>query len=153
MKHLKSRHLLVFLLPGILSFSGCHDIQPPANIKPIKKQMLTTGYCACQKCTGWRRTWYGMPVYASGPNKGKRKLVGVTASGTHARKGTIAADTGKYPFGTIMYIPDYGYGRVEDRGGKIKGEHIDLFFSKHQQALNWGRQKKTVLIWFVSNQK
>ncbi len=36
--------------------------------------------------------------------------------------GTIAADTDHYPFGTRMYIPGYGWGKVEDRGGAIKGD-------------------------------
>jgi 3D (Asp-Asp-Asp) domain-containing protein len=71
----------------------------------------------------------------------------VTASGTKARKGTIAADTRKFPFGTIMYIEGYGYGRVEDRGGAIKGNHIDLYFRTHQQALEWGKQTKRVKVW------
>ncbi len=79
--------------------------------------------------------------------KGKRKKVGITANGTKARKGTIAADTRKYPFGTIMYIEGYGYGRVEDRGGAIKGQHIDLFFRTHKQAIEWGRQKKRIKVW------
>ena len=67
-----------------------------------------------------------------------------------ARHGTLAADPSLYPMGTIMYIDGYGYGRVEDTGGKIKGEHIDLFFLTHRQAQNWGRQKKRVKIWPVS---
>jgi 3D (Asp-Asp-Asp) domain-containing protein len=86
-------------------------------------------------------------VFSSGPLKGKPKKVGITASGTRARKGTIAADTRKYPFGTIMYIEGYGYGRVEDRGGAIKGEHIDLYFRSHKQALEWGKKTKRVKIW------
>ncbi len=89
------------------------------------------------------------PVYSSGRLKGKRKQVGVTASGSNARKGTIAADTSRFPFGTIMYIEGYGYGRVEDRGGAIKGAHVDLFFRTHRQALEWGRQKKRVKVWVV----
>ena len=60
---------------------------------------------------------------ASGPSKGKRKDVGITATGTRAKTGTIAADTSIYPFGTIMYVPGYGYGRVEDVGSAIKGMH------------------------------
>ena len=109
--------------------------------------MTVTGYCPCKKCCGWRRTWYGKPVYAYGPSRGKKKKVGVTAAGTKAKKGTIAADTNRYPFGTIMYIPGYGYGRVEDRGSAVKGEHIDLFFKTHQQALEWGREQKVVTVW------
>ena len=42
------------------------------------------------------------------------------ASGKMAKVGTIAADTSVYPFGTIMYIPGYGYGEVQDVGGAIK---------------------------------
>ncbi|MBT3194322.1 MAG: 3D domain-containing protein, partial [Verrucomicrobia bacterium] len=83
----------------------------------------------------------------SGPLKGKVKRVGVTAWGTKAKRGTIAADTRRFPFGTIMHIEGYGYGRVEDRGGAIKGNHIDLFFHSHKQALQWGKQTKRVRVW------
>ena len=61
--------------------------------------------------------------------------------------GTIAADTRYYPFGTRIYIPGYGNGVVEDRGSAIKGQNrLDLFFSSHQKALNWGRKKVNVTI-------
>ena len=79
--------------------------------------------------------------------KGKPKKVGITASGVKARRGTIAADTKVFPFGTIIYIPGYGYGRVEDRGGAIHGNHIDLFFPRHSEAIRWGRVKKKVKVW------
>ncbi len=90
----------------------------------------------------------GRAVISSGPNKGKPKAVGITASGTKARYGTIAADTSIFPFGTVLYIPGYGYGVVEDRGGDIKGYHIDLFYSSHQTALEWGKVVKEVKVWF-----
>ncbi len=110
--------------------------------------MTVTAYCSCGKCCGWHRNWLLKPVYSSGPNKGKTKRVGITASGTKARHGTIAADTSRYPFGTVMYIEGYGYGRVEDRGGAIKGNKIDLHFPSHKKALEWGRQNKKVYVWF-----
>ena len=84
---------------------------------------------------------------AYGENKGSPKEIGITASGTRAKPGTIAADTRYYPFGTIMYVPGYGWGRVEDIGSAIKGKRIDLFFSSHQKALEWGRQRKEVLVY------
>jgi hypothetical protein len=63
------------------------------------------------------------------------------------QEGTIAADTKYYPFGTRMYVPDYGWGVVEDRGGAIKGpDRIDLFFDSHNDALAWGRKKVRVII-------
>lgn len=61
--------------------------------------------------------------------------------------GTIAADTHYYPFGTIMYIPGYGKGVVEDRGSAIKdADRADIFFRSHRRALKWGRQKLTIKI-------
>lgn len=64
-----------------------------------------------------------------------------------SQKGTIAADTKYYPFGTRMYIPGYGWGIVEDRGGAIKGpDRLDLFFDSHEDALRWGRRKVNVEI-------
>ena len=131
-----------------LMAAGCASIRPPAGVAPVERTLLTTGYCPCQACCGWRRNWLGRPVYAAGPLKGQRKAVGSTASGVRAHYGTIAADTSRYPFGTIMYIPGYGYGRVEDRGGAIQGDHIDLFFARHREALEWGKRYRPVRIWF-----
>ena len=64
------------------------------------------------------------------------------------QKGTIAADTRYYPFGTKMYVPGYGWGIVEDRGGAIKGpDRIDLFHRSHGAANKWGRKKVEVEIY------
>jgi len=38
-------------------------------------------------------------------------------------------------------VPGYGCGTVQDRGGAIKGMHIDAWFSTEKQALNWGRKR------------
>lgn len=143
-----TRFLLVVLL---LAVGGCAGIRPPRRAPDTVVTMEVTGYCPCGRCCGWERNWWFRPVYAAGPLKGQRKEVGRTASGTKARPGTIAADTRKYPFGTIMYIDGYGYGRVEDRGGAIKGQKIDLFFRSHRSALQWGRQQKRVKVWFPSD--
>ena len=140
------RLLLLGAMCAALLF-GCRHIRPPRGRQPVARALLATAYCACGECCGWRRTWYGKPVYASGRLKGKRKRVGVTASGTMARPGCIAADTRFYPFGTVMYIPGYGYGVVEDRGGKIKGHHVDLFFKRHRDAVKWGRRKVAANVW------
>ncbi len=140
---------LKFWIPGLalLVAAGCSGIRPPPGVRPIEREMEVTGYCSCGSCTGWRRTWYGRAVFAYGAQEGQRKQIGITASGTRARVGTFAADTGLYPFGTIMYVPGYGYGRVEDRGSAIKGDAIDLYFRSHSAALEWGRRSKRVKIW------
>jgi len=140
-------HVLYFAVLSLClcALPGCaSSIKPPRDARGVDVPMMTTGYCKCGVCCGWTHTWYGKPVIKGTRD---RKQVGVTASGTKARPGTIAADTTRYPFGTIMYIPGYGYGRVEDRGSAIKGDHIDLFFKRHRQALRWGRQQHTVRVW------
>lgn len=77
-----------------------------------------TGYCSCASCCG--------------------KSNGITASGTVAKAGrTIAADTSRLPFGTQVVIDGHTY-TVEDRGGAINGNKIDIFFSSHSNALQWG---------------
>jgi len=144
---LRLRFSPVLLLIAVLLIAGCRGIRPPGDTRPFVRTLTVTGYCKCGKCCGWHRTWYGRPVVSAGPNRGKRKVVGRTASGAMARPGTIAADTTRYPFGTVMYIDGYGYGRVEDRGAAIKGDRIDLFFRTHQQALEWGKRRMRVKIW------
>lgn len=132
-------------------FAGCQFLRKdPADLAQLPHQryvMEVTGYCHCGKCCGWKRNWYGRPVYSAGPLKGKPKKVGITASGKKVRLGTIAADTRLFPFGTIMYVPGYGYGRVEDRGKDIVGYRLDLYFHSHAQADAWGRQRLEVKVW------
>lgn len=130
-----------------LLFAGCASNPKPKG-SPIVRDMLATGYCKCGRCTNWKHTMFlRRTVVKEGANEGRHKDVGQTASGKKAKVGTIAADTSKYPFGTVMYIPGYGYGTVQDRGGAIKGEHIDLFFKNHKAALKWGKQQKQVQVW------
>lgn len=57
-------------------------------------------------------------------------------------EGTIAADTDYYPLGTRMYVPGYGWGVVDDRGGAIKGpDRIDVYFRARRKAIDFGRKR------------
>ena len=49
------------------------------------------------------------------------------------------------PFGTIVEINGIEY-TVEDIGGAIKGNHIDIFFDTHEEALQFGKQKAEVYL-------
>ena len=135
-------YLFVFAaLVGLLCFGGCAHYED--------RQMVVTAYSSDPISTNWRRgrLFFWRAYVASGPNKGKRKYVGITSSGTKASKGTIAADTRYYPYGTVMKIPGYGKGTVEDTGSAIKGPNrLDVYFSTRQRALEWGRQKLTVKV-------
>ncbi len=142
------------LLLLFLSGAGCavRDLRwtPPAPANDPRWRnytMLTTGYCPCGQCCNWRHSWwFGRPVIATGPDRGRRKAVGVTASGRPARPGTVAADEKLLTFGTRVYVPGYGYGIVEDRGGDIKGHRLDLFFKTHVEAQAWGRRQLVVRV-------
>lgn len=140
--------VILLLLASLFALQGCYSLKT-FGMRKEQVVMETTAYCACKACCGWKRKygwWLGPPVYASGPNRGKRKQVGITADGSKARKGTLAADTRLYPFGTIMFVPGYGWGEVHDTGAAIKGNRLDLFFSSHKKALEWGRRRVKVTV-------
>ena len=85
-----------------------------------KGEFKVTAYCACSKCCG---KWAD----------------GYTASGTKATAGrTIAADTSILPFGTEVKIEGLGNYIVEDVGGAVKGNKLDIFFNSHEEALEFG---------------
>ena len=76
-----------------------------------------TAYCPCAKCCG--------------------KQTGITASGTRATAGRTIAASSQYSFGTKLLINGNVY-TVEDRGGAIKGNKIDIYMNTHSEALAWG---------------
>ena len=83
-----------------------------------------TAYCSCSSCCG--------------------KSDGITASGNKAQAyHTIAADTRVLPFGTVVYIDGEDY-VVEDTGGAIHNNRIDVYFNSHSEALAFGRRYKGV---------
>ena len=96
---------------------------------PTFLEANVSAYCPCSKCCG---KWAD----------------GITASGHVIQPGDkfIAAPT-DYPFGTVIDVPGYGRVRVQDRGGSITGNRLDVFFPTQQAALEWGRQYLTVEIW------
>ena len=76
-----------------------------------------TAYCSCAKCCG--------------------KTNGITAMGTKATAGRTVAASSKFAFGTKLNINGHIY-TVEDRGGAIQGNKIDLYVNSHAEALAWG---------------
>ena len=144
--------LLCLLVLACLSGCGGRKQRPLDQVPRKGKATVTmevTAYSSDPESTNWRRgrILFWRAYVASGPNKGKRKVVGLTSSGTWARYGTIAADTRYYPYGTVMIVPGYGRGVVEDIGGAIKGpRRIDVYFKTRRQALQWGRQTLKVRV-------
>jgi 3D (Asp-Asp-Asp) domain-containing protein len=71
---------------------------------------------------------------------------GRTATNKVARRGHIAADWRLFPPGTRLYVPGYGEAVVEDRGGQVKGYHLDLFVDSREEALRWGIRNLDVYV-------
>jgi len=81
---------------------------------------LLTAYCPCEICCGqWSNT--------ENP---------VTASGNPAVEGVTIAAPSEFAFGTELVINGHTY-VVQDRGGAITGNHLDVYFSTHEKALNF----------------
>lgn len=97
-----------------------------------------TAYCGCSKCCGkWGEN---RTLDESG------KPIVYTANQTIAKEGvTIAADISVLPYGTEVIIDGHRY-IVQDRGGSITGNKIDIYFKSHQAALEFGVQYKEVFI-------
>ena len=79
---------------------------------------------------------------------------GITASGKSVwmNGGKLVAADRKVPYGTILTIPGYNGGnpvQVWDRGGKIKGNRLDVLYPTHEIALQWGVQDLPVVFWEV----
>lgn len=70
---------------------------------------------------------------------------GYTADGSKATAGYTLAAPSIYPFGTLFYIPYFDrVFEVEDRGGAIQDNRIDIYFDTHYEALQFGRQYITI---------
>lgn len=82
---------------------------------------------------------------------------GRTASGTVPHRGRTIAAPPEIPFGTKVFIDDPyfasweggGWFTVEDRGGAVKGNVLDVYFGgpeAYGEAIQWGRRKCRVII-------
>jgi len=121
---------------------------PPETRTPDKTvELEVTAYCSCGDCCNWRHDWRGRTVVKSGPSKGRVKEVGLTSTGTRAAVGSIAADPSVFPYGTVLHIPGYGFGKVVDTGSAMGPKNIDVYFRHHQEANQWGRQNLQVRVW------
>lgn len=71
----------------------------------------------------------------------------VTATGTQPRPGVVAVNPEIIPYGTKLYVQDYGWAIAEDTGGAMRNRTnlIDLYFDTHEEACIWGRRK----VWIV----
>jgi len=108
--------------------------RPKPRRRTRTMRMLVTAYCPCPKCCGSQSdgiTASGKSIYANGSR-------------------FVAADTRLLGFNTRLSIPGYYGGApvsVLDRGGKIKGHRLDVFFLSHERAKRWGARWLNVTVY------
>ncbi|MGE7765221.1 3D domain-containing protein [Peribacillus sp. NPDC096540] len=76
---------------------------------------------------------------------------GITASGLNLKKNpnvkAISVDPKVIPLGTKVHVEGYGEAIAADKGSAIKGNKIDVFYSSHTKAINWGRKTVKVKVY------
>ena len=80
--------------------------------------MKCTAYCPCEECS---------------EGYGRRTHTGTTAESGR----TVAVDPDVIDLGSKVEIDGETY-IAEDTGGKVDGDHIDIFFDTHEEVEEWG---------------
>lgn len=114
----------------------CNEQEKSEDITYI--EFKVTAYCSCEKCCGvWANNRPEGKVYGAA---GKELIAGYS----------VAVDRDLYEFGT-KFVDKYGNEyEAADVGGAVKGNHLDLYMSDHQEALNWG--VKTLELAVIENE-
>jgi 3D (Asp-Asp-Asp) domain-containing protein len=68
------------------------------------------------------------------------KSDGITSSGVKVKEDQTLACPPNFPFGTKIKIEGMGVRVCEDRGGAIKGNHIDIYMETKAEAFQFGRR-------------
>ncbi len=107
-------------------------LEPIAKTNTVSKVLTVkvTAYCSCVKCCGvWSKDH---------PSRQGTDYEQYTTSGTIPVAGrTVAVDPDIIPLGSKILIDGHEY-IAEDTGSGVKGNHIDIYFDSHEEALEWG---------------
>ncbi|MBR0583865.1 hypothetical protein HF326_12480 [Bacillus altitudinis MN12] len=100
-----------------------------------KQKVVATGYTAGVESTGKTK---------------EHRAYGITYSGVKVKRdlySTVAADPSVFPIGTVLFIPNYGYGVVADTGKAIKGHKLDLYYETVDDVYReWGKKVLDVYV-------
>ena len=109
------------------------EVVPETTTEPQWEYFEASAYCKCRKCCG---------KYADNrPTDEYGEEIVYGAAGIPLEEGvSIAADWNVLPSGTVIEIENYGVYTVEDKGGDIVGNKIDIYFDSHVIAEAFGRK-------------
>ena len=113
----------------------------------LRHRYLITAYCDCPICIN-------VPAFRDGKFASRRPVYwgGVAADKSIPFKSSVelVPVTLRDWFAVRSYLGDRRDFTVEDRGGKIYGRHIDIFFPQerggHSAAVHWGARRMRVKI-------
>ena len=97
-----------------------------------------TAYCSCEKCCGVYATT--RPLDEAG-----NPIVYGASGEVLIPEYSVAVDPDVIPYGTKLYMNGKGY-IAHDCGGLIDGNDLDLYFTSHEDAWNWGCQYIEVFV-------
>lgn len=128
-----------------------------SEIKTMSNEVVESKPLTLEEAIDWSQypaekvvaTGYTAGVESTGKSPGHPQY-GITFSGVTVKRdlySTIAADLRTFPIGSILFIPDYGYGVVADTGSAIKGNKIDLYYETVEDVYNnWGKREVEVYL-------
>lgn len=122
----------------------------------VKRIQTSRGdYVRYSKALKMTATAYTAGYESTGKRPGDKNY-GITSSGRKAQPFHTIAASPEIPIGTKVYIPELvqfwaqrgvsisGIFTVEDRGGAIKGNIIDIYMEDTSMSRSWGRRSVTV---------
>ena len=80
---------------------------------------------------------------------------GITASGAKVKEWYTVAAGKSYPMGTVIYIPalkdkpNGGWFVVQDRGGAIKNNKLDIYMTTYNECIQFGRKNLECYIYVL----
>lgn len=128
-------HLQFVIQQQQIQLSSLHQFAPDMSKNKFKTTLSTmriTGYAPLDPKAIKGFDYSGDPA--------------VTASGRRTLPGVTVAASKAIPFGSWIWIDTLGWRRVDDRGGAITHNKLDVCFSTCAEAAEWGVRHRTAII-------
>jgi 3D (Asp-Asp-Asp) domain-containing protein len=98
----------------------------------LKGHFRLTAYCPCSRCC---------EKYSAPPEN----KIGASEAYVYEDV-TVASDPSVLPYGSVIYIEGVGIRFVNDCGGAIKQNRIDVYFAQHSSASEFGVKYQDVYV-------
>lgn len=130
--------------------NGVYTIQASSNGQPLSNSLLYTNTSGTESAAaegasltslGTFKTTAYCPCFSCSEGWGRKTCTGALATAGH----TVAVDPRVIPFGSKLLIDGIVY-TAEDRGGAVKGNHIDIYYNTHSETRMHGTRQSQVFL-------